>query len=93
MLSGYRARGYNGGRSGPINIMSVRERNREMNAERVQTAKQLAKRNRERRITVAVQAKNILEEALKKNSLEERIAVIYNVQRGERMVGSCVCIV
>ena len=91
MLSGYRARGYNG--SGPINIMSVRKRNREMNAERVQTAKQLAKRNRERRITVAVQAKNILEEALKKNSLEERIAVIYNVQRGERMVGSCVCIV
>ena len=89
-LAGMRTRGKNGGMKKAINIPSERERNRVMNQDRAQTKREKTAAKREHEKNVALAAQKVLENALKKTSLEERVGVVYDVQRGERMV-RCWC--
>ena len=59
-----------------------------MNVDRVQTKRARVAEKCDRDKNIAVASKKVLDQDLKGSTLEECVGVVYDVQRGERMV-SC----
>lgn len=86
VLTGARPRGRNGGMRPVVNIPSAREKNREMNMDRVQSRRAATREKRRQKHEQSVKAERILQVALRKSSLAARVGHVYEVQQGERMV-------
>ena len=88
VLSGTLPRGRNGGIRPAVHVpvLSRRQINRVMNMDRVNSKRQQTRdRQRLKREQIA-KAQKVLETALGKSSLSQRVAHVYDVQQGERMV-------
>lgn len=86
VLSGTLPRGRNGGMRPVVHVVPERQRNRSMNMDRVNSNRQQTRERQRLKREQVVRAQIVLETALKKSSLSQRVAHVYDVQQGERMV-------